>query len=344
MKKILLAGAFLIFVFGIIGAWLVYGSTTSFTEDKKVIFIATGSTFNQVQQLLQQQGCINNSKTFTWLAAYTNYNNNVKAGKYVFEKNASVYHILKILKSGNQSPVKLVINKMRLLQDVAKKIANNFECDSAAIMNIFTNADSLKAMGLDSNTAITLLIPNTYELMWNTPAPKIIKKLYVEQQKFWTAERKKKAAGLNLTPQQAYILASIVEEETNMQADKGKIASVYLNRLETGMKLGADPTVKFAMKDFSLKRIYQKHLLYPSPYNTYQVFGLPPGPICTPAISTIDAVLDAPNTTYLYFVAKPDFKGYSNFATTYTQHLQFAKDYQQALNVLMAKKAVVSKQ
>jgi UPF0755 protein len=343
LKKILFIGFLFFVVMAISFAWLVFAGNTKFTEDKKTIFIATSSSFAQVQQNLQQQGCISNIKTFAWFAAYTKYTSNVKAGKYVFDKNVSVYTILKTLKAGNQTPVKLVINKMRLPQDVAKKIAANFECDSTAVMQIFNNADSLKAMGLDSNTAITLIIPNTYELLWNSTATKIIKKLYNEQQKFWTLERKKKAASFNLTPNQIYTLASIVEEETNMQDDKGKIASVYLNRLEIGMKLGADPTVKFAMKDFGLKRIYQKHLSYPSPYNTYQVLGLPPGPICTPAITTIDAVLNAPNTTYLYFVAKPDFKGYSNFATTYTEHLQFAKAYQQALNVQMVNKALNKK-
>ena len=147
-----------------------------------------------------------------------------------------------------------------------------------------------------------------------------------------------KAKALNLTPEQVYTMASIVEEETNAAEDKGKIASVYMNRMETGMKLQADPTVKFAMKDFDLKRIMQKHLTYPSPFNTYQNPGLPPGPICTPSIKTIDAVLNAPQTNYIYFVAKPDFNGYSNFASSYDEHMVFAKAYQQALDSLIRAK------
>jgi len=134
-------------------------------------------------------------------------------------------------------------------------------------------------------------------------------------------------------------MASIVEEETNKEADKGKIASVYMNRMATGMKLQADPTVKFALKNFALTRILHGHLAYPSPYNTYQNTGLPPGPICTPSVKTIDAVLNAPKTNYTYFVAKPDFNGYSNFATTYEEHLVYAKAYQQALDSLVAAKA-----
>src|SRR5262249_8399368 len=159
------------------------------------------------------------------------------------------------------------------------------------------NNDSLAAYKLDSNTVMTAIIPNTYNIYWNTSFNKIFRKLYTEQEKFWTPERVKKAQALNLTPQQAYTLASIVEEETNKPEDKGKRASVYLNRMETGMKLGADPTVKFAMKDFGLKRIYNKHLSFPSPYNTYLYAGLPPGPICTPSVNTIDAVLNAPATS-----------------------------------------------
>jgi len=135
-----------------------------------------------------------------------------------------------------------------------------------------------------------------------------------------------------------YILSSIVEEETNKQEDKGKIASVYLNRLRSGIKLAADPTIKFALRDFGLKRIFFKHISYPSPYNTYLNAGLPPGPICTPSIKTIDEVLNAPATNYLYFVAKPDFSGYSNFATSYQEHKKNAKAYQQALDSIILSK------
>jgi UPF0755 protein len=171
--------------------------------------------------------------------------------------------------------------------------------------------------------------------MWTTSIQNIFKKLNKEEKKFWNKERLQKAQRLQLTPKEVYTLASLVEEETNKQADKGKIASVYLNRIKKGMRLAADPTVKFAMKDFELKRIYHKHLEFESPYNTYRNAGLPPGPICTPSIKTIDAVLDAPDTDYLFFVARADFSGYSDFAATYQQHLMYAKAYQQALDSLI---------
>ena len=202
------------------------------------------------------------------------------------------------------------------------------------------NIDSIKKYNLDSNTLMTAVIPNTYSILWNTTPAKIFKKLYADQEKFWNGERQQKAVALNLTPKQVYTMASIIEEETNKEDDKGKIASVYINRINTGMKLEADPTVKFAMKNFGLKRILFAHLTYPSPYNTYQQTGLPPGPICTPSSKTIDAVLNAPQTNYIFFVAKPDFNGYSNFASTYAEHMVFAKAYQNALDSLIrAKKA-----
>jgi UPF0755 protein len=244
-----------------------------------------------------------------------------------------------MLRSGNQSPVNLVITKLRTREDLAQKVAANFECDSLAFINFLNNNDSLRRYNLDTNSLMTAVIPNTYSILWNTSPAKIFRKLFNDQEKFWNEDRKRKAAALNMTPKQVYTMASIVEEETNKQEDKGKIASVYMNRIETGMKLEADPTVKFAMKDFGLKRILHVHLAYPSPYNTYQQTGLPPGPICTPSQSTIDAVLDAPQTNYIFFVAKPDFNGYSNFAATYAEHLVFAKAYQKALDSLIKAKA-----
>jgi UPF0755 protein len=291
-----------------LATWRIFGSNTNFSENKKSFYIRTGAGFNEVIDGLSTQGILKNPGTFKWVALRLGYDEKVKAGKYVIEKGASIYTVVRRLLSGRQTPVNLVINKLRTKEDLAKKIGSGFECDSTQFMNLLNSMDSLENYGLDTNTVMTAIIPNTYSILWNTSAKTIFKKLYNEQEKFWNEERKRKAAGLNLTPRQVYTLASIVEEETNYEDDKGKIASVYINRLETGMKLGADPTVKFAMKDFSLKRIYHKYLQFPSPYNTYQHTGLPPGPICTPSQKTIDAVLNAPSTAYLYFVAKPDLK------------------------------------
>jgi len=331
-NKIVKIIPFSFFLILVIIAVSFFTSDTNFNENKKFFYVDTNSDLNQVINNLVANGVIKSPVIFRWAAKITGYENNIRPGKYQIENGSNIFSIIKKLRTGNQTAVNLVINKLRTKEDFAKKIGDNFECDSAEVMAIMNNEDSLKRFELDSNTAMTAIIPNTYQILWNTSASGIVKKLFNEKEIFWNEQRRKKAQSLNLNPKEAYILASIVEEETNKESDKGKIASVYLNRLEIGMKLAADPTVKFAMKDFSLKRIYFKHLEFSSPYNTYQHVGLPPGPICTPSTKTIDAVLNSDSTSYLFFVAKPDLNGFSNFSTTYKEHLHFAKQYQQALD------------
>jgi len=225
-----------------------------------------------------------------------------------------------------------VITKLRTKEDLASMVGKKFECDSASFMRFLLNNDTLKSYDVDSNTVMSMVFPNTYTYFWNTTPSRIFKKLFAAYKNFWTPERIQQAKDHNLNETTAYTLASIVEEETTRKEDKPKVASVYINRLATGMRLAADPTIKYALRNFELKRIYDKYLLVESPYNTYRYAGLPPGPICTPSEETIDAVLQAPKTNYLYFVAKPDFSGYSNFSESYPQHLAFAKAYQKALD------------
>jgi UPF0755 protein len=267
----------------------------------------------------------------------------VKAGKYEIKKGMSLIDIMRMLKNGRQTQVNLVITKLRTKENLASAIGKRFECDSNAVMNFLENNDTLRQYGQDSNTIMTTVFPDTYTYFWNTTPSRIFKKLFSAYQTFWTEERKQEAREHNLTPTSAYILASIIEEETNKKEDKSLIASTYLNRISKGMKLSADPTIKFAMNNFELKRIYEKYLSVESPYNTYKYAGLPPGPICTPSQETIDAVLTSPKTNYLYFVAKADFSGYSNFSETFEQHLKYAKEYQKALDVEMEKAKQQSK-
>jgi len=340
-NKIIKIIPFSFFLILVIIAVSFFSSDTDFKENKKFFYIKTNSDLNQVIKNLVNDGVIKSPILFQWAAKIAGYDNNIRPGKYQIENGSNIFSIIKKLRRGNQTAVNLVINKLRTREDFAKKIGDNFECDSADVMAILNNEDSLRKFELDSNTSMTAIIPNTYQILWNTSASVIFKKLYNEKEIFWNEERRKKALSLNLNPTEAYILASIVEEETNKESDKGKIASVYLNRLEIGMKLAADPTVKFAMKDFSLKRIYFKHLKFISPFNTYQQEGLPPGPICTPSTKTIDAVLNAPSTSYLFFVAKPDLNGFSNFSSNYNEHMHFAKQYQQALDSFMNLKSII---
>ncbi|HTC00071.1 MAG TPA: endolytic transglycosylase MltG [Ferruginibacter sp.] len=328
---------FLFFLFLIIiafAAWFFLAPDTNFSDSKKALYIKTGSSFENVIDSVEQNNIVQVPIIFKYVAQIIGYDKNIKPGKYVIQNESSLFKIIRTLRSGSQTPVNLVIIKLRTREDLAQKIAANFECDSTTFINYITNSDSLSNYLLDTNTVMTAIIPNTYTMLWTTPASKIFKRLFNAQEKFWTSERKHKAAELSLTTKQAYTLASIVEEETTKDEDKGNIASVYLNRRNSGMKLSADPTIKFAMRDFGLKRIYDKYLLTPSPYNTYQHLGLPPGPICTPSIKTIDAVLNEPATNYLYFVAKPDWSGLSNFSATYGEHQVNARNYQRFLDSL----------
>ncbi len=317
--------------------WILFGSTINEPEGK-YLYIRTGSTYQNVKDSLIQNKIISGTIWFDKVAKYSNYDKAIKPGKYRINQGMSLVNLVRMLRSGKQSPVNLIITKLRTKEDLAKKLSNNFESDSMTVIQFLNNNDSLSKYNLDTNTMMTAVIPNTYTLTWNNTPSKIFKKLFIEQQKFWTDKRKAQAEVLDLREKEIYTLASIVEEETNQEQDKGKIASVYINRMRTGMKLAADPTVKFAMKDFGLKRIYFKHLSYLSPYNTYLIKGLPPGPICTPSVKTIDAVLNTPATDYLFFVAKPGFSGYSNFATNYDEHKNFAKAYQLWLDSLVKSK------
>jgi UPF0755 protein len=337
MKKILPALLIIIVLLGGYAAWQVFGPTVNAPADK-YFYIKTGSSYNDVVNSLKEEKIISSPFFFDKLSKQAGYNKRVKAGRYQINNGMSLYNLIRMLKAGKQAPVRLVINKLRTKEDLAKKIGTQFECGEAAALTFLYSNDSLHKYGLDTNTAMTAVIPDTYLLNWNTDFSKLFGRLKSEEEKFWNEERKTKAAEKNLSPKQVYTMASIVEEETNKLKDKSLIASVYINRINKGMKLEADPTVKYAMRDFGLKRILYGHLKYPSPFNTYQNTGLPPGPICTASAETLDAVLDAPATDYIFFVAKPGLDGYSNFASSYEEHLKFAKEYQVWLDDFLKKK------
>jgi UPF0755 protein len=341
MKRFLFLAAILLFFASSVLAWLLLGSATAFNDDKYDLYIRTGMSYEQLLADLEKDTVVKSPAIFNWVARRMSYPENVKAGKYEIRKGMGTLEILRMLKNGRQVPVHLVITKIRTREHFASMVGRKFECDSASMEAFLLNNDSMRIYGLDSNTALTTLFPDTYSYFWNTTPSAIYRKIYAKYKAWWTPQRIGEARAEGLTPSSAYILASIVEEETNAQADKGKIASVYLNRLGKGMKLGADPTVKFALRDFELKRIYDKHTRVESPYNTYRVEGLPPGPICTPSEQTVTAVLEAPKTDYLYFVAKPGSSGYSNFAATFKEHKSFADAYRKWLDDQMAIKKKV---
>ena len=335
MKKLflLLLLLILLFVGGL--AFLVLGPGTNFPTEKYDLYIHTGMNFYQLDSLLENESVLSHPGVFKWMAKRAGYPTAMKAGKYEIGKNTSLLNILKMLRNGHQVPVNLVITKLRTKEDLAGMVGRKFECDSVLFLAFLNNTDTLRMYGLDTNTVMTSIFPNTYTYFWNTTPSRIFKKMTNAADLYWTPSRIQEAESHHLNRISAYILASIIEEETTRKDDKPKIASVYLNRMSSGMRLAADPTVKFALRRFDLKRVYQKYLDVESPYNTYKNAGLPPGPICTPSMESLNAVLQAPATKYLYFVAKPDFSGYSNFAETFPEHLVFAKSYQKALDEQM---------
>ncbi|MDP4150833.1 MAG: endolytic transglycosylase MltG [Bacteroidota bacterium] len=343
IKRILSVAALVLLFVAAFAGWRLLGPATAFDGDRYYLYIRTGSNFEQVVAQLEKDTVLKSPAAFRWIAERRDYPENVKAGKYEIRKDISLVDLIRMLRNGRQTPVHLVITKLRTRETLASWIGRKFECDSASAMHFFESKDSLAVYGLDTNTLMAAVMPNTYSYFWNTTPSAIFKKMYAAYKAWWTPTRLQEAQQQGLTPITACILASIVEEETNAQSDKGKIASVYMNRLARGMRLAADPTIKFALQDFELKRIYDKQLKVESPYNTYLHPGLPPGPICTPSPQTLDAVLTAPKTDYLFFVAKPDFSGYSNFAVTFKEHMENAKAYQKALDEEMAKKAAAQK-
>jgi UPF0755 protein len=340
MKRIIISIIVISVLVMAVLAWLIVGTGTAFTEKKTYLYVHTGKAEkNAVMHSIRENNLLQNPGMFEWLADRMKVWDKLKPGRYEIRKGESLLTIARILRNNRQAPVNLVINKIRTNDDLARIIAKNFEADSLEVLSLINTADSLEKLGVDTNTLMTIVIPNTYSLLWNTSPQKILQRLKKEQEDFWNKkDRKTAAANLGLTPTQVYTIASIVEEETNMNDEKGNVASVYINRMEKGMPLGADPTIKFALKDFGLKRIYEKHLQVASPYNTYRNVGLPPGPICTPSPVTIDAVLNAPRTDYIFFVAKSDFSGYHTFTTNYADHLKYAREYQKALDELIRRR------
>jgi UPF0755 protein len=256
---------------------------------------------------------------------------NIKPGRYQLKPGMSIVQLVRMFRNGQQSYVKLSIVKERTLQGLAGKIGTrtDTQLDSAMLLAFLTNQDSLRRFGVDTNTVLSIVMPFTYSIGWAETPGQMLQRMHTRYQQFWDSARTKKAFEKGLTPLQVSVLASIVEEETNRKDDRYKIASTYLNRLRIGMKLQADPTVKYVTRNFSLNRIMYGHLELTSPYNTYQNKGLPPGPICTPSINAIEAVLDAPQTDYLFFVASYAFDGTTLFSSNYSEHQRYVKLFHQ---------------
>ncbi len=296
------------------------------------LYIHTGSSYDDVLKMLTDSSFIIDSESFDWVARQKNYPQLVKAGRFKIRHGMSNNQIVNLLRSGAQEPVKITVNKVRSMRKLAEAVGSKLEADTDELYRLLTDNSYLSKFGKTRETAFTLFITDTYHFNWNTSAEQFIERMYAETVKFWDDKRREKADAVKLTPDEVYTLASIVEEETIKNDEKPDVAGVYLNRIRIGMPLQADPTVKYAVGDFEIKRILNKHLEVDSPYNTYKHRGLPPGPICIPSKSSIDAVLNYNKHKYLYFCAKADFSGYHAFARNLIEHNANAEKYRKALN------------
>lgn len=324
----------LIFITGAVFLWNYAFRPNVLTGDDLTtdLYIPAGSGFNDVLDLLDNNHLIRNRTTFRWLALRKNFHNNVKPGRYRLVDGMNNNDLINMLRSGDQVPVNLVFISHRRIEDIAAVVGRQIEADSADIVDLADDMDFIGSLGFDQSTLPALFIPNTYQVYWNISPVQFYERMKTEYERFWNDSRETKRNSLGLSRIQVSILASIVSEETVMVEEMPTIAGVYINRLNRGMRLQADPTVRFALGDFTVNRILRVHLDIDSPYNTYRYAGLPPGPISVPPVQAIDAVLDPEEHNYLYFSAREDFSGYHRFARTLTEHNRNARLYREALN------------
>lgn len=330
-KYIMLTIAIALVIAGL-RAWQLFGYI--FNENVKadyILHLHQGSTYQTVLDSLTKNNVINDLKAFNWVANKKDYPDLVKRGRYLLKKNMNSNEVVNMLRAGQQAPVNLTFNNIRFPEQLATVVASYLETDSMSIMSVLSPENAME-YGFTPETYKAMFIPNTYQFFWTASAKDFADRMKKEYDRFWNDQRRQKAEVLGMTPVEVATLAAIVQEETVKQDEKPKVAGVYINRLRRNMPLQADPTVKYAVGDFTLQRILFVHLEVDSPYNTYKHAGLPPGPITFPEISSIDAVLNYENHNYLYFCAKDDFSGYHSFARTLSEHNRNADRYRRALN------------
>jgi UPF0755 protein len=302
-------------------------------QDPVFVEIGSNDTFDHVVTNLVEDNLVLNAKHFSRCAKLLKYDTNVKAGRYKVQTHWNNLELVRHLRSGQQEPVKVTINNLRLLPELAGKVSAYLEFDSLQLLDALTRPQEYDPdFPYSHDSIMCLFLPNSYEFYWNTTPAKFLERMGTEYKRFWSEDRLAKANKLGLTPAQVYILASIVEKETLVKDEKATIAGVYLNRINSGILLQADPTVVFALQAWQKERVLLRDLTVDSPYNTYMYAGLPPGPICMPELNSIEAVLNPESHDYLYFCAKPDLSGRHAFAKTLAAHNANARKFQSWLN------------
>lgn len=299
-----------------------------------LVQIPKGSDFEEVVTILEEGGFIEDVDGFRWVAKRMGYAKNpMRNGQYKIEKGISNRRLVSILRGHKETPVQFVIHNKRTLPQVAGHCSKYFEADSLAFLTAIMDESFWKENGYNLETAMSAFIPNTYQIYWTTTPKDLFLRMIKEHDRFWDKDnRRAKAKAINYSEAEVYTLASIVETESQHKPERPRIAGVYINRLRLGIPLQADPTLVFAIGDFTMRRIYTVHTQIESPYNTYKYAGLPPGPIYMSSISSIDAVLNAEKHEYLYFCAKPDLSRTHNYAKTLSAHNVNARNYQRWLN------------
>lgn len=321
-------------IYGFVLISQIFSSNTKFFEDEVYVHVPTDATYQQVLDSMAVY--VTNVDRFEMVANKMNYPENVKSGRFLLTKGMNSYELVKSMRSN--VPVKLAFNNQERVENLAGRVGSQIEADSVSLLNAFKDSVFLKENGFTEENVLAMFIPNTYEVYWNTSAVKFRDKMIKEYRNFWNEERIAKAEKQGFTAVEATVLASIVHKESVKKDERPRIAGVYLNRLRLGMPLQADPTVIFAKKkndnDFNqvIKRVFYNDLFLNSPYNTYKVVGLPPGPIAMPDITALDAVLNPENHNFIYFCASVDRFGYHEFAATLQEHNVNAKKYSNWIN------------
>ncbi|MCE5225403.1 MAG: endolytic transglycosylase MltG [Porphyromonadaceae bacterium] len=316
------------------GFWayrMVLASNFSIKETTYV-YVDSQKNFNDLCNQLKDSASCKSLASFKQLAYLIGYPDKMKTGRYAIEPGTGNLRLLKNLIGGLQSPIRITFNNIRLRTDLAQRLDDQLMVTKDELLTRFADSAYCAELGFTTETIQCMFIPNTYELYWDITPDNFMKRMQKEYKAFWTADRLAKAAKIGITPVQVSVLASIVEEETAKADEMGMVAGLYLNRLQINMPLQADPTVKYAVGDVTLKRIMFEHLQVESPYNTYKHTGLPPGPIRVPSIKGINAVLNHDQHNYIYMCAKEDFSGRHNFASTLAEHAKNANRYRAELN------------
>jgi UPF0755 protein len=311
---------------------MLYSPNFLINAEDKFIIIEENTDFNELIKKLEDDTLINDILSFSFLSKLMEYQENIKIGAYKVKMNMSNYEMITMLRSGNQTPIKLTFTYARKIEDLAEKITTKLKMSKDDLLN-YLNENINNYSGFKKTDIISIFLPDTYEVYWNISPEKLTNKMYSEYKKFWNEERLSKLDKINLNQKEAIVLASIVASESRMLDEADRIAGLYINRLNRNMRLQADPTLIFAANDFTIRRVLNKHKKIKSPYNTYIHRGLPPGPIRLASKKYIDAVLNYEKHNYIYMCAKEDFSGYHAFATNLSDHNRNAKKFQIALNM-----------